>query len=126
MYRTGFAASQEAYNAAVYPLFESLTRLETWLTSPEKAAAHPGPFLFGKHITEADIRLYTTIVRFDVGYHTIFRCNLRTIRDGYPALDRWMRRLYWGYPAFKDTTFFDMVCISWSRCVDCRVLTPVL
>jgi len=49
-------------------------------------------------------RLFTTIVRFDVAYHGNFKCNLGTIRHDYPAIDRWLRNLYWNYPAFRETT----------------------
>lgn len=89
VYRTGFASTQEAYNAAVNPLFESLDRVETHLKD------RGSPYLFGDHITEADIRLYTTIVRFDVAYHPVFLCNKKSIRHDYPALYLWLRRLYW-------------------------------
>jgi glutathionyl-hydroquinone reductase len=89
VYKTGFAKSQEAYNANVYPLFASLDRLEVHL-------GYPGNhFLFGEHITEADIRLYTTLARFDVAYHSVFLCNLKSIRHDYPNLYLWLRRLYW-------------------------------
>ncbi|KAI9725407.1 MAG: hypothetical protein M1828_003257 [Chrysothrix sp. TS-e1954] len=105
VYKTGFADTQAAYEENVYPLFESLDRLEAHLGEP----AHQ-PYLFGKYITEADVRLYTTLIRFDTAYVTIFKCNLRMIRDAYPNLDRWLRRLYWDEGpetsggAFKKTT----------------------
>lgn len=89
VYKTGFATSQEAYDANVYPLFESLDRLEDIL---EK---HGKPYLFGEHITEADVRLYTTLIRFDVAYHSVFMCNRKSIRHDYPKLYLWLRRLYW-------------------------------
>lgn len=88
VYKTGFAKSQEAYDANLYPLFQSLDRLEGIL-------GHGKPYLFGDHITEADIRLYTTMVRFDVAYHPVFLCSLKSIRHDYPNLYLWLRRLYW-------------------------------
>lgn len=109
VYKCGFATSQEAYDANIYPLFKSLDRLEAHLAEP----AHQ-PFLFGEHITEADIRLYTTLARFDVAYHTIFHCNLKMIRHDYPRLSKWLRNLYWDESertnggVFKKTTFFDV------------------
>lgn len=112
VYKCGFATTQEAYDANVYPLFKSLDRVEAHLSNP--SACHGGPFLFGSHITEADIRLYTTIARFDAAYHTIFLCNLKSIRSDYPRLYRWLRRLYWNASdipkgkVFKETTLPDV------------------
>ncbi|PGH18007.1 hypothetical protein AJ80_04628 [Polytolypa hystricis UAMH7299] len=108
-YKTGFATTQEAYEANLYPLFKSLDRVEEHLGQP----GHQ-PYLFGEQITEADIRLYTTIIRFDVAYYLIFKCNLKMIRHDYPNIDRWLRRLYWDESektnggAFKNTTLFKI------------------
>ncbi|MBE3045359.1 glutathione S-transferase C-terminal domain-containing protein [Candidatus Bathyarchaeota archaeon] len=88
VYKTGLATTQEAYDANVHPLFESLDRLEGVLSDGRK-------YLFGEHITEADIRLYTTLARFDAAYHPVFLCNLKSIRGDYPRLYLWLRRLYW-------------------------------
>ena len=109
VYKTGFAATQSAYEEHVYPLFESLQRIEDHLQSRKT------PYLFGESITEADIRLYPTIARFDPAYYTIFKCNLKMIRHDFPLLDQWLRRLYWDESertnggAFKKTTYFDAV-----------------
>lgn len=116
VYKTGFATTQEAYDANVYPLFEALDRVEAHLADP----AHQ-PYLFGRHITEADVRLYTTVCRFDVAYYLIFRCNLKMIRHDYPRIDAWYRRLYYDVSertsggAFQNTTFFYIVsfCVGW-------------
>ena len=107
VYKTGFATTQEAYDANLYPLFESLDRLERHLGEPGHS-----PYLFGEHVTEADIRLYTTMIRFDVAYYNIFMCNLKMVRHDYPRLSRWLRNLYWNGgkvkngDAFKDTVNF--------------------
>ncbi|KAJ9615190.1 hypothetical protein H2200_001264 [Cladophialophora chaetospira] len=109
VYKTGFAATQEAYDASVYPLFKSLDRLEEHLGH----ASHQ-PYLFGEYITEADVRLYTTMARFDVAYYNIFNCNLKMIRHDYPRLSKWLRNLYWDTSdrtnggVFKKTTFFEV------------------
>jgi len=101
VYKTGFATSQAAYEAGVYPLFNSLDRLEKILTGKD--------YLVGDRLTEADIRLFVTIIRFDPVYVGHFKCNIRTIRDGYPAIHLWMRKLYWNHPVFKDTTNFEHI-----------------
>ncbi|KAF5630504.1 glutathione S-transferase [Fusarium sp. NRRL 52700] len=101
VYKTGFAMSQAAYDENVVKVFRSLDRLEK---IPDN-----GHFLLGEHITEADIRLFPTILRFDVVYVPIFMCNLGTIRDHYPNLHLWLRRLYWddsfrAHGAFRKTS----------------------
>lgn len=85
VYKAGFATSQKAYDQAVHPLFESLEWIEAIL------ARHR--YLAGDRITEADWRLFTTVVRFDAVYHTHFKCNRRRIVD-YPNLWDWARELY--------------------------------
>ncbi len=95
--------TQEAYEKAVQPLFAALDRAEAHL------ADHAKPYYYGKHITEADIRLYTTIIRFDPVYVQHFKCNIRDIRSGYPALHKWLRHLYWDVPAFGETTQFEHI-----------------
>jgi putative glutathione S-transferase len=113
VYKVGFAANQLTYNEHITKLFQSLDRLEDHLAQPGHY-----PYLFGRYITEADIRLYTTIVRFDVAYYPLFQCNLKMIRVDYPLLHAWLRRLYWNTGpetaggAFKDTTDFDAVSTS--------------
>ena len=97
---------EDAYEKAVKPLFASLDRAEEHLassTTPDK------PYYFGENITEADVRLYTTIVRFDPVYVQHFKCNIRDIRSGYPALHKWLRNLYWNVPAFGETTQFEHI-----------------
>ncbi|MES0871080.1 glutathione S-transferase family protein [Pseudovibrio sp. SCP19] len=85
VYKAGFATTQAAYEEALYPLFETLD----WLES--KLAKHR--YLTGAAITEADWRLFTTLVRFDPVYVGHFKCNLRRIQD-YPNLSGYLRDLY--------------------------------
>jgi putative glutathione S-transferase len=106
VYKAGFATTQPAYDSAITSIFSALDRLEAHLSSP----TYSGPYLFGSSITEADIRVYPTLIRFDVAYHTIFKCNLKMIRHDYPKLHDWMRGLYWGESkAFRDTVDFQAV-----------------
>ncbi|WP_010410141.1 glutathione S-transferase family protein [Citromicrobium sp. JLT1363] len=84
VYKAGFATSQDAYEKAVGPLFEVLDELEERLEGRE--------WLVGDRLTEADIRLWTTLIRFDPVYHTHFKCNVRRIAD-YPNLAALTRRV---------------------------------
>lgn len=74
MYKAGFATTQDAYERHVHALFRGLDKIEALLK-----ASH-GPYLTGSTLTEADIRLYPTIVRFDPVYVQHFKCNIKTIR----------------------------------------------
>ncbi|QEW22238.1 Glutathionyl-hydroquinone reductase YqjG [Marinibacterium anthonyi] len=85
VYKAGFATSQEAYDAAVHPLFVSLDWLE------DRLATHR--YLMGDSVTEADWRLLTTLLRFDPVYHMHFKCNRKRIID-YPNLWGYTRELY--------------------------------
>ena len=85
VYRAGFATTQQAYEEAVRPLFETLDVLDERLSSRR--------YLLGNRLTEADIRLFTTLVRFDPVYVGHFKCNLRRIAD-YPHLSGYLRDLY--------------------------------
>ncbi|KAF9529788.1 glutathione S-transferase [Crepidotus variabilis] len=101
VYRAGHSENQGAYSKAVKEVFESLDKVERIVEGKE--------YLVGDKLTEADVRLFVTIVRFDPAYHGNFKCNIRTIRDGYPNIDGWLRNLYWKNPAFKDSTDFDHI-----------------
>ena len=99
VYRAGFARTQAAYDAAIGPLFETLDWLEARLSHT--------PFLCGEAITEADWRLFTTLVRFDAVYHGHFKCNVRRIVD-YPALWDYARSLY-QVPGVAETVDFGHI-----------------
>ena len=85
VYRAGFARSQAAYEQAVDGLFAALDRAEVLLSGAD--------WLVGGQLTEADVRLYTTLIRFDAVYHTHFKCNRRLVAQ-YPALHRLMARVH--------------------------------
>ncbi|MDN6859673.1 glutathione S-transferase family protein [Pseudomonas sp. CAN2814] len=85
VYRAGFATTQEAYEEAFKTLFNELDWLEERLDKQR--------YLTGEYLTEADVRLFTTLIRFDAVYHGHFKCNLRRLAD-YPNLSGWLRELY--------------------------------
>lgn len=99
VYRAGFATSQAAYDEAVGELFDSLDWLEQRLASRR--------YLTGDRITEADWRLFVTLVRFDPVYVGHFKCNLRRIAD-YPNLWGYTRDLY-QQPGIAETVRFDHI-----------------
>jgi putative glutathione S-transferase len=93
VYKAGFASTQQAYEEAVYPLFEALDRVEQRLSKNR--------YLAGKELTEADWRLFTTLLRFDAVYHGHFKCNLQRIED-YPNIAEYVRELY-QWPGVAET-----------------------
>lgn len=99
VYRAGFASKQEPYEAAVTEVFRTLDWLEARLGQDR--------YLVGGRLTEADIRLFVTLVRFDPVYHGHFKCNLRALSD-YPALWAYTRELY-QHPAFSPTVDFHHI-----------------
>ena len=99
VYRAGFATTQQAYNEAVVEVFDALDSLEQRLTSRR--------YLMGNTITEADWRLFTTLVRFDAVYVGHFKCNLRRIVD-YPNIWGYLRDLY-QVPGISDTVVMDYI-----------------
>ena len=100
VYRTGFATTQVAYEEAFREVFAMLDELEDRL-------ADGRDFLSGDRFTEADVRLFVTLVRFDVAYHGLFKCNLRRIAD-YPALSRYQERIL-AIPGVRDTVNVDHI-----------------
>lgn len=99
VYRSGFATTQQAYEEAFHDVFLMLDELEDLLA--ERA------FLVGERLTEADIRLFVTLVRFDAAYHGLFKCNLRRIAD-YPGLSRYLRRIL-SVPGIAETVSIDHI-----------------
>lgn len=85
VYKAGFATTQPAYDEAIGPLFDSLDWIEGILSRQR--------YLTGASLTEADWRLFSTMVRFDAVYHTHFKCNRHLVSD-YPNLWGWCRELY--------------------------------
>ncbi|MDF1801894.1 glutathione S-transferase family protein [Thalassovita sp.] len=98
VYKAGFASSQGAYDEAVEGVFDTLDTLETRLD---------GDFLFGDRLTETDIRLFVTLIRFDAAYHGLFKTNLRQIAD-YPRLQAYMERIL-ALPGVRATVSMDHI-----------------
>ncbi len=99
VYRAGFATSQQAYEEAFDDVFAELDRLEQLLGANR--------YLVGEYLTEADVRLFTTLIRFDAVYHGHFKCNLRRIAD-YPNLSNWLREIY-QWPGVAETVDFQHI-----------------
>lgn len=100
VYRAGFATTQEAYEEAFADVFGELDVLEARLADGRL-------FLFGERLTETDIRLFVTLVRFDAAYHGLFKTNLRRIAD-YPALQAYMHRVL-DVPGVRGTVSIDHI-----------------
>ena len=99
VYRSGFAQSQQAYHEAVSALFGTLDQLEDRLAASR--------YLVGDQLTEADVRLWVTLARFDSVYYSHFKTSIRRLSD-YPNLWGYARDLY-ARPAFRETTNFDHI-----------------
>ena len=99
VYRCGFAAAQEAYDEAYADVFEALDWLEQRLATRR--------FIMGEHITETDIRAYTTLIRFDAVYHGHFKTNRNKISE-MPNVSGYLRELF-QTPGFGDTTDFTEI-----------------
>ena len=99
VYKAGFARKQKAYDRAYNMVFNRLDWLEERLANQR--------YLFGDRLTESDVRLYVTLVRFDCAYYPVFRLNKKLLRD-YPNLWAYARDLY-QTPGFGDTTNFAAI-----------------
>jgi glutathionyl-hydroquinone reductase len=99
VYRCGMAQTQAAYDQAISELFTSLDQLEATLADQ--------PYLCGERLTLADVRLFTTLIRFDLVYYSLFKCNRRRIKD-YPNLWHYLGRLY-HWPGIADTCDFAAI-----------------
>lgn len=99
VYKSGFATEQKVYEKHVTALFDALERMEKRLGEQR--------YLAGEWLTEADIRLFTTLVRFDAVYYGHFKCNFKRIED-YPNLSNYVRELY-QWPGIADTVNLDHI-----------------
>jgi glutathionyl-hydroquinone reductase len=99
VYRAGFATSQDAYEEAARGIFATFDQLEERLSHQR--------YLAGGQITEADWRLFTTLIRFDTVYYSHFKCNLRRVAD-YPNLSNYLRDLY-QVPGIAETVSLEQI-----------------
>lgn len=99
VYRAGFATTQIAYEHAVNDVFTTLEMLEQRLASQR--------YLMGQQLTETDLRLFVTLVRFDVAYHGLFKCNIKAVKD-YPHLSRYLQDIL-NIPNVADTVNIEHI-----------------
>lgn len=100
VYRAGFATTQESYAEAVNDVFGMLDKLEAKFADGRE-------FLTGSEFTEADIRLFVTLIRFDAAYYGLFKCNIRQLRE-YHYLDSYTRRVL-AIPGVRETVNIDHI-----------------
>ena len=99
VYRAGFARKQAAYEEAALGVFSTLDKLEAHLAGNR--------YIAGEYFTEADIRAFVTLIRFDAAYHGAFKCNLRRLAD-YPNLSGYLREVY-RWPGIRETVRIDQI-----------------
>jgi len=122
VYKAGFAPGQEQYQKNVPPVFAILNQLE------KIAFQHGGPYILGKNMTEIDVRVFVTLIRFDTVYVQHFKCNLGTVRHNYSVLNNWMKYLYWNHPEFRETTDFRHIKESYTKshyAINPLLITPL-
>ena len=103
VYRAGFATTQVAYDKAVREVFDSLDFIERRLDGQD--------FLVGNRLTEADVRVFVTLVRFDLAYHGLFKTNLRRVSD-YPNISEYTRRIH-SLPGIAGTVDPDHIKVGY-------------
>jgi putative glutathione S-transferase len=104
------------------PVFGALNKLEKIVYK------HGGPYVLGSDLTELDIMLYPTLIRFDVVYHQHFKTNLGSIRHDYPILNNWLKNLYWNVPGFQESTNFKHIKENYTKShadINPKAITPL-
>ncbi|KKK18217.1 hypothetical protein AOCH_004532 [Aspergillus ochraceoroseus] len=122
VYKAGFAPSQEVYDQKVVPVFGALNALERIV------ARNGGPFILGSEMTELDVIVYATLIRFDTVYVQHFKCNLGTIRHDYPVLNNWLKGMYWDVEAARATTDFKHIKENYTKShydINPKAITPM-
>ena len=122
VYKAGFAGTQEGYEKNAKIVFKTLDRLESIFKD------HGGPHVLGDRMTELDIKLYSTLVRFDPIYVQHFKLTIGTIRHNYPFLNRFLKNMYWNVKGTRATTDFKHIKENYSKCqvdVNPKGITPL-
>lgn len=122
VYKAGFAKDQASYEKNLPAVFAMLNKLE------KLAFNSGGPYILGKQMTEIDVRTYATLIRFDTVYVQHFKCNLGMIRYSYPVLHNWLKNMYWGHAAYKETTDFRHIKENYTKShgdINPLAITPV-
>ena len=121
VYKAGFAPDQATYEKNLPPVFGALNALEKIIHR------NGGPYILGQHMTELDVRVYSTLIRFDTIYVQHFKCNLGMIRREYPVLHNWLKGMYWRHSEYRDTTDFKHIKENYSKShydVNPKAITP--
>lgn len=122
VYKAGFAANQEDYDKNCPIVFQTLDRLENMLDDSRTL------YLLGSKMTEVDIKLYTTLVRFDTVYQQHFKLMMGSIRHNYPRLNFWLKNMYWNAPGIKETTDFKHIKENYTKShadINPKAITPL-
>ncbi|KAI4129595.1 MAG: hypothetical protein LQ338_002169 [Usnochroma carphineum] len=122
VYKAGFANDQQTYETNCRIVFDSLDRFEAHLSENPHNIFILGP------MTEIDIKLYTTLVRFDTIYQQHFKLMIGSIRHNYPHLHRWLKHLYWKVPGVRETTDFKHIKENYSKShadINPKAITPL-
>lgn len=122
VYKAGFAATQKDYEKNAKIVFKTLDRLESIFKD------HNGPYFLENRITELDIKLYSTLVRFDTIHVQHFKLTIGTIRHNYPFLNRFLKNMYWNVKGVKATTNFRHIKENYSKSltdINPKSITPL-
>ncbi|KAL3481427.1 glutathione S-transferase [Aspergillus californicus] len=122
VYKAGFAPSQDEYDKNVIPVFGALNKLERIVSR------NGGPFILGSEMTELDVLVYATLIRFDTVYVQHFKCNLGTIRHDYPVLNNWLKGMYWDVEAARNSTDFRHIKENYTKShydINPKAITPM-
>lgn len=110
VYKAGFADIQSSYEKNARIVFSTLDRLESMLSQSHKSSLYLLP-----QMSEIDIKLFTTLIRFDVVYQQHFKLMLRSIRHEYPYLNRWMKNMYWNVLSVRRTINFKHIKENYTK-----------